>query len=128
MHYADLQFNIVTSINIILAVGIAVDYSSHVAHSYLTASGTRQERAEKALYDIGGEVFSGALTTWVAVLGLGFAAHYIFNVFFKMFFVVVVAGLWHGIIVLPVILSVAGSKAGWGNQDAQKQVNDGNKT
>ncbi|GMH38064.1 hypothetical protein BSKO_05948 [Bryopsis sp. KO-2023] len=111
MHFGGLQFNIVTSINIILAVGIAVDYSSHIAHSFLVATGTREERAQKALYHIGGEVFSGAFTTWVAVLGLGFASHYIFTVFFKMFFVIVVAGLWHGLIVLPVVLSLVGSSS-----------------
>lgn len=113
MHYVDLQFNIVTSINIILAVGVAVDYSSHVAHAYLDEAGTRQQRAIRALYCMGSEVFYGAFTTLVAVLGLGFASHYVFNVFFKMFCAVVVAGLWHGIIVLPVILSIMGSSESW---------------
>lgn len=113
MHYVDLQFNIVTSINIILAVGIAVDYSSHIAHAYLDETGSRHQRATRALYCMGSEVSYGAITTLVAVLGLGFASHYVFNVFFKMFCMVVAAGLWHGVVVLPVVLSIMGSSDSW---------------
>jgi len=111
MWYWDLQFNIVTAIDIILAVGIAVDYSAHVAHSFLVVEGTRRERAQKALYHIGGEVFSGAFTTLLAVMALAFAQHYIFNVFFEMFTVIIVGGIWHGLIVLPVVLSLMGSRS-----------------
>lgn len=111
MWYWGLQFNIVTAINIILAVGIAVDYSAHVAHSFLVVEGTRRERAKKALYHIGGEVFAGASTTLLAVMALAFAQHYIFNVFFEMFTAIIIAGIWHGLIVLPVVLSVMGSQS-----------------
>lgn len=109
MYYVDQYFNPVTAINLVLAVGIAVDYSAHIAHSFLIVNGDRVSRAREALEHIGGEVLSGAFTTWLGIVVMSAAEHYIFQSFFKMFFAIVVAGIWHGVIVLPVILSFVGS-------------------
>ena len=103
MYFVGLTFNAVTSINMVLAVGIA--------HSFMVVRGTRHERAALALEHIGGEVFSGGATTFLAVVIAAAAEHYIFGVFFKMFSAIVVFGLWHGIVVLPVILGLMGPKA-----------------
>ena len=35
IHYADLTLNNFTGINMIFALGLAVDYSTHIAHTYL---------------------------------------------------------------------------------------------
>ncbi|GMH38046.1 hypothetical protein BSKO_05930 [Bryopsis sp. KO-2023] len=105
-----LTFNTVTSVNIVLAVGIAVDYSAHIAHAFMTNQGSRKQRSAKALHQIGGEVFSGACTTWLAIVIMGSATHYIFQTFFKMFFCIVVVGVWHGLVVLPVLLGYFGPK------------------
>lgn len=108
MWYAGLTFNMVTSITIVLAVGITVDYSVHIAHSFLTHSGTRKERAALALQNIGGEVFCAAFTSLLAVLGLAFTEHYVMQVFFQMFSAIIVFGAWHGIIILPMVLAFVG--------------------
>jgi len=43
-----------------MAIGFAVDYSAHVAHSYLLASAdTPEERMIEALGSIGASVFMG---------------------------------------------------------------------
>lgn len=71
MWFVGLSFNTVTAINMVLAVGIAVDYSAHIAHSFLVMNGSRKERAKGALHHIGGEVLAGAsqlglrLPSWV---------------------------------------------------------------
>ncbi|GLI67802.1 hypothetical protein VaNZ11_012090 [Volvox africanus] len=108
MHYANLQFNSVTCIVLVLAVGIAVDYSAHVMRAFLVSTGTRQERAHKALIEIGGAVWNGAMTTFLAVLPMAAAEHYIFTTIFKMFAVLILLSIWHGIVLLPVLMSWIG--------------------
>lgn len=80
MWYVDLTFNMVTSISVVLAVGIAVDYAVHITHNFLVQSGTKVERATLALQNIGGEVFCAAFTSLLAVVGLGFTKHYVMQV------------------------------------------------
>lgn len=103
-----LTFNTVTAISMVLAIGIAVDYSSHIAHSFLVLEGSKRERARGALRHIGGEVIDGAFTTGLSIAVMGFAEHYVFKAFFKTFLTIVVAGLWHGLVLLPVVLSLIG--------------------
>lgn len=75
-----LYFNMVTEICIVLAVGIAVDYSVHIAHSFLIERGDKKERVLAALQNIGGEVFCGAATSFLAIMGLWFTTTYVLQV------------------------------------------------
>jgi len=47
------SFNMVTGINLVLAVGLSVDAVAHITQSFLAADGTGNERSLKALVDIG---------------------------------------------------------------------------
>ena len=49
MYYVNVDFNSVSAVNIVIAVGLAIDSSVHIAHAFLTAHGTRNERAREAL-------------------------------------------------------------------------------
>ena len=35
IYYWDLTFNTIIIVNIVIAIGLAVDYSAHIAHTYL---------------------------------------------------------------------------------------------
>ncbi|KXZ49350.1 hypothetical protein GPECTOR_22g944 [Gonium pectorale] len=118
MHYAGLTFNSVTCIVLVLAVGIAVDYSAHVMRAFLVSTGTRHERAQKALVDIGGAVWNGAVTTFLAVLPMAAAEHYIFTTIFKMFAVLILLSIWHGVVLLPVLMSWIGPRSYRDYEDA----------
>lgn len=106
MSHWELDFNSVTAINLVLAVGLAVDYSAHIAHSFLVASGPGLERAKEAVDHIGKDVFNGGFSTLLAVLPLSMSKSYVFRVFFKMWFMIIVFGLFFGVILLPILLRV----------------------
>jgi len=104
-----LTYNSVTSISLILSLGLSVDYSVHIAHSFLMFTGTRDQRAAAALRHIGGPVFQGAASTFLAILSLAGASSYVFRTFFKMWLVIISLGWLHGSVVLPVMLSFIGN-------------------
>ncbi|KAJ7386391.1 Patched domain-containing protein 3 [Desmophyllum pertusum] len=74
----------------------------------MTISGTRYDRARATLRDIGPAVWNGGLSTFLAIVLLAFSNSYVFKTFFKVFFCVVIYGLFHGLCYLPVLLSAIG--------------------
>jgi len=98
----------VVSVNLVLAIGIAVDYSLHLGESFMHKHGTTEHRAALALSDMGVAVINGATSTLLAVVVLSASQSYIFVVFFKCFFLSVVLGIGHGMILLPVVLATVG--------------------
>ncbi|XP_013382604.1 protein patched homolog 1 [Lingula anatina] len=108
MYFWGLTIDSVTTVNTILAIGLAVDYAAHIGHMFMTELGTRNERAKTTIGDMGPAVFNGGFSTFLAFVLLAFSGSYVFQVFFKVFFGVVVYGLFHGLIYLPVILSWLG--------------------
>ena len=98
----------VSTIYILICVGLAVDYAAHVAHMFKASTGTSQQRALKALGRIGPCVFNAVVSTFLAVLVIGFSKSYIFRVFFKAFFLCVVVAGAHGLWLLPLLLSLLG--------------------
>jgi hypothetical protein len=90
----------------VLAVGVAVDSCAHITHTFLDSDGTGNERATHALEVIGRSVLNGIISTMLVLVPLAWARSYIFQVFFKCFFSILGHSLWHGMFVLPVLLSL----------------------
>ncbi|XP_046328844.2 protein patched homolog 1-like isoform X1 [Haliotis rufescens] len=108
MYFWGLTIDTVTSIILILAIGLAVDYSAHIGHQFMTIRGNRQERMLETLAEMGPPVFNGGFSTFLAFILLVGSNSYVFTTFFKVFLLVVCFGLFHGLIYLPVILSWIG--------------------
>jgi len=114
--YWDLTFNNIVVVNFVIAIGLAVDYSAHIAHTFLiikapksmTNSEQRSYKARKALSGMGSSVFHGGFSTFLAIVALGAAKSYIFVVFFRLWFGIIVFGMANGFLLLPVILSYIG--------------------
>ena len=130
IHYWGLTFNTVIVINIVIAIGLSVDYSAHIAHTYLTVvppadlsnSDKRKYKARLALSQMGSSVFHGGFSTFLAIITMAAAKSYIFKAFFKLWFGIIVFGMANGFMLLPVILSLVGPLQ---SLDEVKKVSDG---
>merc|ERR1712166_413919 len=97
-------------IYILVSVGLAVDYSAHIARMFKESTGTANERAIKALGRIGPSVFHACFSTMAAVITTAASESYIFRTFFKCLFLVTVIAGAHGLWFLPVLLSIFGGE------------------
>ena len=68
-------------------------------------SGSRLQRAQKSLHNIGAAVMNGGVTTFLAVVLLCDSKSHAMITFFKVFFLCVLFGLYHALVFLPVLLS-----------------------
>jgi len=103
----NVSLNSISMIVITMAIGFCVDYSAHVAHSYITSGAVNSKQAtQSALSTIGASVFMGGFSTFLGMLVTGFSSSEIFRIFFKMFFGIVTLGLIHGLIILPAFLTI----------------------
>jgi len=108
LHFWGITIDILSAVNIVLAIGLCVDYAVHIAHAFLTSEGTRQERATSAVRLIGMAVLNGGITTFLALFFCSFSSAHVFITFFKVFCLTVLFGLYHGLVLLPVLLSIIG--------------------
>jgi hypothetical protein len=104
----DVTIDIVSCINVVISVLLCVDYSVHIAHAYITASGSRLQKTLKSLEVIGPAVLNGGVTTFLALILCGWSTSHTFVIFFKVFILTVVFGLYHGLCLLPVLLCLFG--------------------
>ena len=111
MHTWGITIDVVSSVDVIIAIGLCVDYSVHICHAFLTVSGTRKERAKAAILDMGLAVLNGGVSTLIAFILLAGSDSHVFSVFFRIFLLVIIFGLFHGLILLPVVLSLIGPPA-----------------
>jgi len=154
LFYWDVTLNSVTVVNNVIAIGLAVDYSAHIGHSFLMIDPPSHDEAGKettdhekrvfkargALASMGASVFHGAFSTFLAIIVLGPSKSYIFESFFKMWFGIIIFGVAHGFLLLPVLLALCGplNKVGKmkalkdkdnensGQIDTEKKLNDNN--
>ncbi|OCT86577.1 NPC1-like intracellular cholesterol transporter 1 [Xenopus laevis] len=106
-----IDYNAISLINLVTAVGISVEFVSHLTRSFaISSKPTRVERAKEATIYMGSAVFAGvAMTNLPGIIVLAFAKAQLIHIFFfRLNLTITLLGLVHGLIFLPVVLSYFG--------------------
>ena len=119
----NVSLNAVSLVNLIICVGISVEFCAHIARAFMFPSRTvmesnnnafrgRDARAWTALVNVGGSVFSGiTITKLLGVSVLAFTRSKIFEIYyFRVWLALVIFAAIHALIFLPVALSIAGGQ------------------
>lgn len=127
-----ISLNAVSLVNLVICLGLAVEFTVHIARAYLTVTKEQSEedlyssfmneqdepqnirtaRASKALGKVGGSVLGGiTITKFIGIVVLAFTRSRIFEVYyFRMWLSLVVIAAAHALALLPVLLSMFGDE------------------
>uniref|UniRef100_A0A4X1W9R2 SSD domain-containing protein n=1 Tax=Sus scrofa TaxID=9823 RepID=A0A4X1W9R2_PIG len=123
MGFLGIKLSAIPVVILVASVGIGVEFTVHVALGFLTAQGSQNLRAARALEHTFAPVTDGAVSTLLGLLMLaGSNFDFIVRYFFVVLTVLALLGLLHGLVLLPVLLSILGpppevtTPAFWGAQ------------
>ena len=111
LNFAGLRLNPVTYIAMVLSIGLLVDFLMHILLRFYESAGeTRHAKVKDTLKTMGSSILIGGISTFLGVIPLAFSTSQIFNTIFVTFIGLVTLGAGHGLILLPVLLSMLGPK------------------
>ena len=124
MAVANVSLNALSLVNLIISVGISLEFCAHIARAFSFPSTTVMERAPRhrfrakdtrawtALVNVGASVFSGiTITKLLGVAVLAFTRSKIFEIYyFRVWVALVLFAATHALIFLPVALSIFGGQ------------------
>lgn len=106
MYIWNIPLNAVSCINLIVSIGIAVEFCSHLAYAFATSKSPPNERVADAICRVGATIITGITLTNIPIIVLAFSYTELIEMFFfRMLFSLVILGFLHGMVFYPVFLS-----------------------
>nr|CDJ85296.1 Patched domain containing protein [Haemonchus contortus] len=100
---AGIRLDIISMITIVMSIGFSVDYVTHTTFHFIVQ---RNDRLKKCLVVMTEPILQAAMSTVVGVSLLALVPSYIVRTFVMTVFAVVGIGVLHGLLFVPVLLSV----------------------
>ena len=123
MALAKVSLNALSLVNLVICVGIGVEFCAHIARAFMFPSKSVMEKAKSkfrgrdlrawtSLTNVGASVFSGVtVTKFLGVFVLAFTRSKIFEIYyFRIWLALVVFAAAHALVFLPVALSLIGGE------------------
>ena len=105
-----IEWNAISVVNFVTTLGFGVEFCNHIGMNFMRQQGTKEQRAKKALSEMGSSVLVGiTLTKFVGVVVLAFAKSTLFKLYyFRMYLFIIILGAINGMMLLPTLLSLIG--------------------
>ncbi|CAJ0587150.1 unnamed protein product, partial [Mesorhabditis spiculigera] len=105
----------IVMINVLMAIGFSVDFSAHICYHHHVARKTelwegKKERLIQILQAVGRPMIEASLSTIICMLPLFLVDIYVITSFAKTVCLVASIGLLHGLILIPLILTMVPAK------------------
>ncbi|CAD5211100.1 unnamed protein product [Bursaphelenchus okinawaensis] len=96
----------ISMITLILSIGFSIEFSAHVTYGFVSNENnlTPRQRCIDTMEKLAWPMVHGSMSTILGVLVLAFINSYMVLVFFKTIFLVLVVGIFHALVILPIVL------------------------
>ncbi|XP_070532382.1 patched domain-containing protein 3-like [Ptychodera flava] len=123
MGFLGIRLDAIAMINMIICIGFSVDFSAHMTCAFVLAPyQSRDKRAIEALQTLGWPILEGAISTFLGIVAMSTADSYGYRTFFKTMFLVIAIGAAHGVMFLPVFLTLFGPLSPLKKSSVSKEV------
>ncbi|VDN05521.1 unnamed protein product [Thelazia callipaeda] len=98
----------ISMVTMIMAIGFSIEYCAHITYGFVCNPKDLSpvDRCIEVMEKLACPIISGSLSTILGVMVLAFINSYMVLVFFKTIFLVITIGVFHALILLPIILSI----------------------
>merc|ERR1712038_592052 len=93
---------------ILAFIGLSIEFTAHVASSFVLAKGTPEERLAEVMRETYPAIIQGGVSTVLAILPMYFSKILFITKYIGLpFSILVFVGVFHGMVVLPGLLALS---------------------